>query len=172
MSRVNLREKILGREQAKRVIDDERKAGRRIVFTNGCFDLLHVGHVRYLQEARRQGDVLIVAVNADAMVRELKGPGRPILPLDERLRILAALACVDYVVAFDDPTPCALLSELRPDVLVKGGDYGIEGVVGREIVWSYGGEVRVVPATEGLSTTRTVEQIRSGCGGNAPVGMQ
>jgi D-beta-D-heptose 7-phosphate kinase/D-beta-D-heptose 1-phosphate adenosyltransferase len=131
-----------------------------VVFTNGCFDLLHVGHVRYLEAARRKGDVLVVGVNGDATVGELKGAGRPILPLDERMRILAALAAVDYVVAFDEPTPHGLLRELRPDVLVKGGDYGIEGVVGREVVWEYGGEVCVVPATEGLSTSRTVERIR------------
>jgi D-beta-D-heptose 7-phosphate kinase/D-beta-D-heptose 1-phosphate adenosyltransferase len=161
MARVDLSRKRLSREQAKTVIEGERRAGRRVVFTNGCFDLLHVGHVRYLEEARRKGDVLIVAVNADAAVRALKGAERPILPLDERLRILAALAAVDYVVPFEEPTPHALLRELRPDVLVKGGDYGVEGVVGREIVWEYGGEVCVVPATEGLSTSRTVERIRN-----------
>jgi len=170
MARSNSSNKILSREQAKRVVEEERKAGRRIVFTNGCFDLLHVGHVRYLEEARRHGDVLIVAVNADATVRELKGPGRPVLPLDERLRIVAALACVSCVIPFEEPTPCELLRELRPDVLVKGGDYTVEGVVGREIVWGYGGEVRVIAATEGLSTSRTVERIRGGGGKSAPAG--
>jgi D-beta-D-heptose 7-phosphate kinase/D-beta-D-heptose 1-phosphate adenosyltransferase len=161
MAKLARRNKRLSRDQAKRIIDGERRAGRRIVFTNGCFDLLHVGHVRYLEQARRLGDVLIVAVNADATVRDLKGGNRPILPLDERLRIVAALAAVDYVVPFEEPTPHELLRELRPDVLVKGGDYGVDGVVGREIVWEYGGQVCVVPATEGLSTSRTVERIRN-----------
>ena len=163
MSKVTLGRKRLSRKQAKETIDRERGAGRRIVFTNGCFDLLHVGHVRYLEVARQKGDRLIVAVNGDATVRALKGSGRPILPLDQRLRIISALTAVDYVVAFDEPTPCELLRELRPDVLVKGGDYDLDGVVGREIVWDYGGEVCVVPPTEGLSTSQTVEQIRGEC---------
>jgi len=161
MSKVELRRKRLSRDRVKQVIDAEKAAGRRVVFTNGCFDLLHAGHVRYLEAARRLGNVLLVAVNSDASVRQLKGEGRPILPLDERLRIVQALSAVDYVVAFDEPTPRELLSELKPDVLVKGGDYGVEGVIGREIVWAYGGEVCVVPATEDLSTTQTVERMRT-----------
>ncbi len=160
MSRVNLQSKRLTRSQVKNVVERERAAGRRIVFTNGCFDLLHVGHVRYLDAARRLGEVLVVAVNGDATVRQLKGQGRPMLALEARMRILSALEAVDYVVAFEEPTPCELLRELRPEVLVKGGDYGIEGVVGREIVEAYGGQVCVVPATQGVSTTQTVAQIR------------
>jgi D-beta-D-heptose 7-phosphate kinase/D-beta-D-heptose 1-phosphate adenosyltransferase len=132
-----------------------------VVFTNGCFDLLHVGHVRYLDAARRRGDCLLVAVNADATVRALKGPGRPVLGLDERMRILAGLASVDYVVAFDEPTPRELLEALRPDVLVKGGDYAIDEVIGRDTVWACGGEVHIVPPVEGLSTTQTVERIQA-----------
>jgi D-beta-D-heptose 7-phosphate kinase/D-beta-D-heptose 1-phosphate adenosyltransferase len=162
MSKTNLSRKLLSRSNLKKKIDRERQAGRRIVFTNGCFDLLHVGHVRYLEAARCKGDLLVVAVNADATVRDLKGPGRPILPLDQRLRILAALSAVSYVVPFEEPTPHALLRELRPDVLIKGGDYGIDGVVGREIVWDYGGEVCVVPGAEGMSTTETVARIQGG----------
>jgi len=142
----------------------ERQAGRRIVFTNGCFDLLHIGHVRYLEAARQKGDLLIVAVNCDAAVRSLKGEGRPVLPLDERLRIVAALCAVDYVVPFDEPTPAELLREIRPAVLVKGGDYTIGQVVGREIVQEHGGEVCVIPATEGISTTQTVQRMRSETG--------
>jgi D-beta-D-heptose 7-phosphate kinase/D-beta-D-heptose 1-phosphate adenosyltransferase len=161
MSKYNLRRKLLSRTKAEETIERERAAGRRVVFTNGCFDLLHVGHARYLDAARRQGDCLIVAVNADATVRALKGPGRPVLPLDERMRVLAALASVDYVVAFEEPTPAELLRELRPHVLVKGGDYTIDEVIGRDIVWAGGGDVCVIPPVEGLSTTRTVERIQA-----------
>jgi D-beta-D-heptose 7-phosphate kinase/D-beta-D-heptose 1-phosphate adenosyltransferase len=170
MSRTDLSRKLLSRSNLKKKIDRERQVGRRIVFTNGCFDLLHVGHVRYLQAARQKGDVLVVAVNADAMVRDLKGPGRPILPLDQRLRILAALSAVNYAVPFEEPTPHAVLRELRPDVLVKGGDYDVDGVVGREVVWGYGGEICVVPGAEGLSTTQTVARIQGG--GSATAGGQ
>lgn len=160
MSKVNLGHKRLDREELKKKIESERQAGRRVVFTNGCFDLLHVGHVRYLREARQIGDVLIVAVNVDETVTELKGKGRPILPLDERIRILSALSCVDYVVPFEEPTPREIISELRPDVLVKGGDYEIEEIVGRDVLWSYGGDVRTIAPTEGLSTSETVKRIR------------
>lgn len=162
MTRVDLSRKIQSRRQLKETIENKRRAGLRVVFTNGCFDLLHVGHVRYLEAAARKGDVVVVAVNADDTVRELKGPGRPVLPLGERLKIIASLAAVDYVVAFEEPTPHALLRELRPDVLVKGGDYDIDGVVGREVVWEYGGEVCVVNRTEDVSTTATLERIRAG----------
>jgi len=160
MSKVDLQSKRLTRTQARKAIEREQKAGRRVVFTNGCFDLLHVGHVRYLEAAKRKGDRLIVAVNADATVRDLKGPGRPILPLDERMRILAALSAVDFVVDFDEPTPAEILRELRPNVLAKGGDYAIEEIVGRDTVWESGGEVCVIPMTEGLSTTGTLERIK------------
>jgi D-beta-D-heptose 7-phosphate kinase/D-beta-D-heptose 1-phosphate adenosyltransferase len=160
MSRVDLGRKLPGRTELKEAIDAERRAGRRIVFTNGCFDLLHVGHVRYLAAARAKGDVLVVAANADETVRRLKGPNRPVLPIEQRLRVLAALASVSYAVEFAEDTPHALLRELRPDVLVKGADYGVEGVVGREVVWEYGGEVCVVCHTEGISTTKTLERIR------------
>jgi len=158
MARVDLSRKRLTSEPVRTIV--EREAGRRIVFTNGCFDLLHVGHVRYLERARQKGDLLIVAINSDATVRSLKGEGRPILPLDERLRIVAALSAVDYVIPFDEPTPCDLLRQLRPDVLVKGGDYTIDQVVGREIVQEYGGEVYVIPAIKGVSTTQTVQRMR------------
>jgi len=162
MARVNLSNKHLSRARVKEKIEQERRAGRKIVFTNGCFDLLHVGHVRYLSEARQKGDLLVVGVNTDDTVRDLKGPGRPILPLDERMRILAALESVSYVVAFGEPTPYELIGEVRPDVLVKGGDYEINQIVGRDIVWADGGEVCTIPLTEAVSTSKIVKKIRSG----------
>ena len=159
-----MREKILDRQALSKLIEDRRQKGlppRRIVFTNGCFDLLHVGHVRYLWEARRQGDCLVVAINTDESIRRLKGPDRPILPLDERLQIMAGLACVDYVTWFEEDTPIALLELLRPEVLVKGANYPIEGVVGHELVQQWGGEVRVLHLTEGASTTNLIERVQA-----------
>jgi D-beta-D-heptose 7-phosphate kinase / D-beta-D-heptose 1-phosphate adenosyltransferase len=141
------------------VIQQHRRRSERIVFTNGCFDLLHVGHIRYLQQARRLGDRLVVALNNDASVRQLKGEGRPLLPQDERAGILAALACVDYVTLFGDATPLALIQLLRPDILVKGGDYTPETVVGRDEVEAYGGTVAIVPYVPGVSTTGIIENI-------------
>lgn len=151
---------VLGLEQLKLAIEDARAQGENIVFTNGCFDILHAGHVTYLEQARAQGDRLIVAVNGDASVTRLKGPGRPINAVDRRMAVLAGLEAVDWVTSFDEDTPESLLRELRPDVLVKGGDYGIEGVVGAEFVRSYGGEVRVLGLVENSSTTAIVEKIR------------
>lgn len=139
-----------------------RAAGERIVFTNGCFDILHAGHVGYLEEARRLGDRLIVAVNGDASVRRLKGEGRPVNPLRQRMAVLAALSAVDWVVAFDDDTPEALIARLRPDVLVKGGDYRLDEVVGADQVRSWGGEVRVLSLLENFSTTSIIERLQEG----------
>jgi D-beta-D-heptose 7-phosphate kinase/D-beta-D-heptose 1-phosphate adenosyltransferase len=130
-----------------------RRSGDRIVFTNGCFDLLHVGHITVLEQARRFGDRLIIAVNSDASVSRLKGPSRPIVGHDERCRVLAALAAVDAVVVFDDPTPLELILALRPEVLVKGGDYDFESVVGGREVQSWGGQVKLIPTVPGFSTT-------------------
>ncbi len=130
------------------------------VFTNGCFDILHAGHVTYLEQARAQGDRLIVAVNDDASVSRLKGPGRPINSVDRRMAVLAGLEAVDWVVCFAEDTPEALLAQVRPDVLVKGGDYGVDQVVGAELVRAYGGEVRVLGLVENSSTTAIVEKIR------------
>ncbi len=137
-----------------------RADGRSIVLTNGCFDLLHLGHVAYLREAARLGDVLIVAVNGDDSVRQLKGPGRPVTGQQERAGLLAALACVDYVVVFDEDTPHQVLHALRPDVLVKGGTYTVDEVVGREVVEAYGGRVAVMGCSPGLSTTALLDRIR------------
>ncbi|HLT05034.1 MAG TPA: bifunctional D-glycero-beta-D-manno-heptose-7-phosphate kinase/D-glycero-beta-D-manno-heptose 1-phosphate adenylyltransferase HldE [Pseudomonas sp.] len=151
---------VLSLEQLKVAIDDARAQGERIVFTNGCFDILHAGHVTYLEQARAQGDRLIVAVNDDASVTRLKGPGRPINAVDRRMAVLAGLEAVDWVTSFAEDTPENLLRELLPDVLVKGGDYGIEGVVGADIVRAHGGVVKVLGLVENSSTTAIVEKIR------------
>ena len=138
---------------------DWRKQGRRVVFTNGCFDLIHPGHVRLLETARAQGDILVVAVNSDESVRRLKGPNRPILPQTDRAEVLAAMAAVDAVTVFSEDTPCALLERLLPDVLVKGADWS-HWIAGREIVEGSGGEVVAIPFEEHYSTTDLVQTIR------------
>lgn len=136
------------------------RQGKRVVFTNGCFDILHIGHVRYLQDARAQGDVLVVGLNSDASVKRLKGSERPVQDERSRAEILAALACVDFVAVFDQETPIDLIKTVRPDVLVKGGDWPVEKIVGHEFVQSYGGAVRSLRFVEGHSTTGLVEKIR------------
>ncbi len=138
-----------------------RAAGRRLVFTNGCFDILHVGHVRYLAAARGLGDALLVAINSDATVGELKGAGRPVVSESERAEMLAALAVVDYVTIFDALSPRGLIAEVLPDVLVKGGDYGIDEIHGREEVEAAGGRVHSLPFVEGASTTSIIERIKN-----------
>src|SRR5215212_6514405 len=138
-----------------------RAAGRRLVFTNGVFDLLHVGHVRYLTQARALGDALLVAINSDRTVRELKGANRPVFDQAERAEILAALRVVDYVTIFDDSSPRNLIAEILPDVLVKGGDYGLDQIHGREEVEAAGGNVISLPFVEGASTTTVIERMRS-----------
>lgn len=150
----------VNREQLVDAVARSRAAGERIVFTNGCFDILHAGHVAYLEEARALGDRLVVAVNDDASVRRLKGVGRPVNPLQRRLQVLAALSAVDWVVGFSEDTPEALLALLRPDVLAKGGDYDASEVVGAELVTGYGGTVAVLGLVEDCSTTAIVEHIR------------
>ena len=139
-----------------------RAAGERIVFTNGVFDLLHRGHVEYLEEARALGDRLVVGVNSDASVRRIKGPERPFVPAAERAGLLAALACVDLAIVFDEDTPERLIHEVEPDVLVKGGDWTPDRIVGREFVESRGGRVLSVPLREGLSTTALIARIAAG----------
>lgn len=148
-------------EQLKAVVADARAQGERIVFTNGCFDIIHAGHVGYLEQARQLGDRLIVAINDDASVTRLKGPGRPINPVDRRMAVLAGLEAVDWVVSFDSDTPEQLLRELQPDVLVKGGDYRKDQVVGWEIVEGYGGEVKVLSFFDDCSTTAIVQKVLS-----------
>ncbi|CAE6891374.1 fused heptose 7-phosphate kinase/heptose 1-phosphate adenyltransferase [Ectopseudomonas oleovorans] len=152
---------VLSLDQLLIAIEDARAHGERIVFTNGCFDILHAGHVTYLEQARAQGDRLIVAINDDASVSRLKGPGRPINAVDRRMAVLAGLGAVDWVVSFSEDTPERLLKQVQPDVLVKGGDYGVDQVVGADIVQAYGGEVRVLGLVENSSTTAIVEKIRN-----------
>ena len=137
-----------------------RAAGQKLVFTNGVFDILHVGHVRYLEQARTLGDVLLVAINSDAAVRELKGEGRPLMNQDERAEILAALRTVDYVTIFDDISPRALIARLLPDVLVKGGDYALDEIHGREEVEAAGGRVVSLPFVKGASSSRIIEKMK------------
>ncbi len=151
--------KVLTRDELVRAVRQHRQAGERIVFTNGCFDLLHVGHMRYLQQARALGDRLVLGLNDDASVRRLKGDKRPLIPHEERASVLAALACVDYVTIFSEDTPLELIACVRPDVLVKGGDYTPETVVGRDEVEAYGGEVVLVPFVEGISTTNIIDSV-------------
>ncbi len=135
--------------------------GRRVVFTNGCFDLLHIGHVRYLQAARRLGEALAVAVNTDASVLRLKGPGRPLSPERERMTILAALECVDYVSLFGEETPLRLIRKVAPDILVKGGDWPVAQIVGREVVEKSGGLVLSIPLIPEVSTTALIRKIQA-----------
>ncbi len=147
-------EKMLGERQRLRA------AGRRLVFTNGVFDLLHVGHVRYIAQARALGDALLVAINSDRTVRELKGPDRPVFDQVERAEIIAALRHVDYVTIFDDVSPRSLIARLLPDVLVKGGDYQLDQIHGREEVEAAGGKVVSLPFVEGASTTTLIEKMK------------
>ena len=155
-------EKILTRAAMLAERGRLRAGGKRLVFTNGVFDLLHVGHVRYLAQARALGDALLVAINSDRTVRELKGPNRPVFNEAERAEILAALRVVDYVVVFDDVSPRSLIAELLPDVLVKGGDYNLDQIHGREEVEAAGGKVISLPFVEGSSTTALIEKINRG----------
>ncbi|HKR14200.1 MAG TPA: D-glycero-beta-D-manno-heptose 1-phosphate adenylyltransferase [Pyrinomonadaceae bacterium] len=154
-------EKILSIEEMLAERERLRGAGARLVFTNGVFDLLHVGHVRYLAEARALGDALVVAINSDRTVRELKGPDRPVFDESERAEILAALRVVNFVVIFDNVSPRSLISQLLPDVLVKGGDYQLDEIHGREEVEAAGGRVIALPFVDGASTTSLIERMRA-----------
>jgi len=142
-----------------RALRKVRQAGRRVVFTNGCFDLLHRGHIRYLERARTLGDILVVAINSDASVRTLKGPSRPVTTADERAEVLAALAAVDFVLIFDDLDPARVIHAVRPDVLVKGGDWPVSQIVGADFVRAQGGTVRSLPYVEGASTSALIGRI-------------
>jgi D-beta-D-heptose 7-phosphate kinase/D-beta-D-heptose 1-phosphate adenosyltransferase len=152
--------KILSLDQLQPIRAQLRAAGQTVVFTNGCFDLLHPGHVRYLQEARQLGDVLIVALNSDRAVRELKGSTRPILQENERAEVMAALACVDYVVIFDDVSPQATIAALLPDILVKGGDWGVDQIIGAAEVTAAGGQVKSLSFIPGVSTSEIIDRIQ------------
>jgi len=156
-----MRSKVKKLKELKQIVDTLKKQGKKIVFTNGCFDLLHIGHVRYLQEARSLGDVLIVAINSDESVRKIKGKGRPIITANERAEIVAALECVDYVTIFSEILPNKLIEILKPDIHVKGGDYSINELPEAKIVKSYGGKVVIVTKIENRSTTKIIERIKS-----------
>jgi D-beta-D-heptose 7-phosphate kinase/D-beta-D-heptose 1-phosphate adenosyltransferase len=156
-----MNDKILSPDQLLGVRQGLRTEGKKLVFTNGVFDLLHVGHVRYLAAARALGDVLLVAVNSDRSVRELKGDSRPVINEAERAEILAALRPVDYVTIFDDVSPRSLIASLLPDVLVKGGDYGLDEIHGREAVEAAGGRVISLPFVEGASTSTIIERMKA-----------
>ncbi|MCU0582277.1 MAG: D-glycero-beta-D-manno-heptose 1-phosphate adenylyltransferase [Syntrophales bacterium] len=164
--------KIYPRAELKTVIERLKREGKKVIFTNGCFDILHAGHTRYLSEARKLGDVLVLALNSDRSVRALKGPMRPIVPEAERAEVLAALSSVDYVTVFDEMTPLALIEFLRPDVIVKGGDWAEKDIVGADAVRTWGGRVAVMPELEGASTTNIIEKILQVCGSREPTGKE
>jgi D-beta-D-heptose 7-phosphate kinase/D-beta-D-heptose 1-phosphate adenosyltransferase len=156
--------KIVEREVLKETVQSLKKGGKKIVFTNGCFELLHVGHVQYLQAARAEGDILVVGVNSDHSVRRIKGPRRPVVPENERAEVLASLACVDFISLFDEPDPLAMISSVLPDVLVKGADWAEDAIVGKDIVEAHGGRVVRIPLTQGASTTSIIKKILANYG--------
>ena len=160
--------KLKGVEALAPILRAAQARGRKVVFTNGCFDLLHRGHVRYLAQARALGDLLVVGLNSDASVQALKGPARPIVPAGERAEVLAALEAVDYVTVFEEPTPERLIAALQPDILVKGGDWTPDTIVGRETVERRGGQVRALPYVDGASTSGLIERILARFGPRRP----
>jgi rfaE bifunctional protein nucleotidyltransferase chain/domain len=151
--------KITPRNELKATVDRLKREGKKVVFTNGCFDILHAGHTRYLREARKMGDALILALNSDSSVRSIKGPMRPIVPEAERAEVVASLDSVDYVTIFDELTPLELIEFLRPDVIVKGGDWSEKDIVGAETVRKWGGRVAIMPQIEGASTTNIIDKV-------------
>jgi len=158
-----MRDKIKSLEELRPLLSILHSAGQKIVFTNGCFDIIHTGHTRYLAKARALGDVLIVAVNSDASVRTIKGKERPINSENERMETLAALEAVSFVTLFGEPDPHRIISELQPDVLVKGGDWPIDKIIGGDVVQARGGQVVNIPYVEGASTTGIIEKILKQC---------
>jgi rfaE bifunctional protein nucleotidyltransferase chain/domain len=156
---INYHKKIL-RTGYSKVFRDLKLKGKKLVFTNGCFDILHKGHIKTLSEAKKTGDILVVGINDDASVNRLKGPERPIIPLDSRMAVLASLEFVDYVIPFSEDTPIEVIKAVRPDVLIKGGDYREEEIVGRELVVRLGGFVRIVELLPGFSTSDIIERIK------------
>jgi len=154
-----MRSKILKLSDLLQVIKGLRKAGKRIVFTNGCFDILHVGHVRYLTAARSKGDALVLGLNSDASVKSIKPDNRPIVSQDQRAEVLAGLACVDYITIFDEPDPLALIQTIKPDVLIKGADWEKAEIIGSNVVRSYGGSVVRIEIVPGISTSGIIQRI-------------
>ena len=153
------RDKVKPAEELKEICRSVQRQGRRVVFTNGCFDILHVGHVRYLESARGLGDLLIVGVNSDKSVKQIKGPDRPLIGEEQRAELVAALQCVDYVSLFDAPDPLELIDLISPDILVKGADWPLEQIIGRDIVVGKGGAVVRIPFVPGSSTTSIINRI-------------
>lgn len=152
-------DKVMNWADAAAEMQTRRRAGHKTVFTNGCFDLLHVGHLRYLTEARALGDFLVIGLNSDRSVREIKGPSRPVTPQEQRAEVLAGLSVVDMVVVFDQPDPLELIKTLQPDILVKGGDWPLDRIIGRDVVEGRGGRVLTIPLTPGVSTTNIIKTI-------------
>ena len=157
---MNTEKKILRLDEAMTQIADWQRAGQNVVFTNGCFDIVHLGHIDYLEKARALGDRLVLGLNTDASVSRLKGPGRPVVDEYARARLMAALSFVDTVILFDEPTPKELIEALKPDILVKGDDYTVETIVGADFVINQGGEVKTVALVKGYSTTALIEKIK------------
>jgi rfaE bifunctional protein nucleotidyltransferase chain/domain len=151
--------KIYPKDELKAEVGRLKREGKKVIFTNGCFDILHAGHTRYLREAKKLGDVLILALNSDNSVRSIKGEKRPIVPEAERAEVVASLASVDYVTVFDELTPIALIEFLQPNVIVKGGDWAEKDIVGAEAVRKWGGRVAIMPEIEGASTTNVIEKV-------------
>ncbi|RKY83134.1 D-glycero-beta-D-manno-heptose 1-phosphate adenylyltransferase [candidate division KSB1 bacterium] len=156
-----MQSKIKTLKELKQIVDKLKKQGKKIVFTNGCFDLLHVGHIRYLQKAKKLGDILIVAINSDDSVKKIKGKSRPIIPAEERSEVIAALECVDYVVIFHETLPNRVIETLKPDIHVKGGDYSVNELPEAKIVKSYGGKVIILDKIEGHSTSEIIRRIKA-----------
>lgn len=156
-----MNKKIVNFKEIEKIVSGLKKSGKKIVFTNGCFDILHKGHISYLYSAKELGDILIIGLNSDSSIKRIKGDKRPILSEDERSFILSALEMVDYVVIFDEDTPYELIKLIKPDILVKGGDWDVEKIVGKDIVESYNGKVLNIPYVEGKSTTNIIERILS-----------
>lgn len=154
-----MREKIKPKDALKEILEGLKRRGKRIVFTNGCFDILHIGHIRCLEDAKELGDILVVGLNSDRSVRSIKGPSRPFSPEAERAEVISGLACVDYVVVFDESDPLQLISSLKPHILVKGGDWTPETTIGREVVEGTGGKVVIIPQIQGISTSAIIDRI-------------
>lgn len=155
-----LETKIKTRDKLKGIVEELKKQKKRVVFTNGCFDIVHYGHVKCLEDAKSKGDILIVAVNSDASVKKIKGPDRPIVNQDGRSRVIAALESVDYVMLFDEETPYDCIKLVLPDILVKGGDWGKDDIVGSDVVQKNGGKVVTIPVVEGYSTTEIINKAK------------
>lgn len=156
-----MRNKIKTKEELKKIVLRLKKQDKKVVFTNGCFDILHYGHIKYLQDAKGLAEVLVVGLNSDSSVKKIKGSARPINKQLDRARVLSALACVDYLTIFSEDTPLKLIKLIQPDVLVKGGDWPTERIVGADFVKSRGGKVLAIPYIKGYSTTRLIEKVRA-----------